>query len=220
ERLMDLLSRNPISHFHRRWAMSRPKLAIIHAASLSIIMALLFLFIPAWIFMAMENDWNFLESLYFCFISLTTIGLGDYVPGETQNKEDNPHPHMYRLAITVMLLLASSHPYCVHLLALSVYLLVGLVCVLVVLETCYELPQLKLLRRRFYKENVQELDSEATNIISHDQLSDQLPNPGDHMTNQLPVISSVSQQADTLHQNGTSGPYTPASGTTVNEKLS
>ncbi|MEQ2290730.1 hypothetical protein AMECASPLE_006075 [Ameca splendens] len=201
ERLVDLLSRNPIAHFHRRWAMSRPKLAIIHAAFLSIIMALLFLFIPAWIFMAMENDWNFLESLYFCFISLTTIGLGDYVPGETQNKEDNPHPHMYRLAITV-------------------YLLVGLVCVLVVLETCYELPQLKLLRRRFYKETVQELDSEATNIISHDQLSDQLPNPGDHMTNQLPVISSVSQQANTLHQNGTSGPYTPASGTTVNEKLS
>lgn len=72
-----------------------------HATCLSVIVALLFLFIPAWIFVALEEEWNFLDSLYFCFISLTTIGLGDYVPGETHsNKEANPHPHLYRLAIT------------------------------------------------------------------------------------------------------------------------
>lgn len=100
ERLMDLLSRRPVSYFHRLWAMSRSQLALIHAASLSIIIALFFLFIPAWIFLSLEKDWNFLESLYFCFISLTTIGLGDYVPGETHSKEDNPHPQLYRLAIT------------------------------------------------------------------------------------------------------------------------
>ncbi|KAM4526505.1 potassium channel subfamily K member 1-like [Fundulus diaphanus] len=200
ERLVDLLSRRPVSYFHRRWAISRPKLAVIHAASLGTIMALLFLFIPAWIFVGLEKDWNFLESLYFCFISLTTIGLGDYVPGETHNKEENPHPDLYRLAITV-------------------YLLLGLVCVLVVLETCYELPQLKLLRRRFYRENVRELDSETTNIISRDQLSEQMPDPADHTTHQPPAISSVSQQADTLRQNGVSEPYMPASGTTLNGKL-
>lgn len=200
ERLVDLFSRRPVSYFHRRWAMSRSKLAIIHAALLGTIMALIFLFIPAWIFISLEKDWNFLESLYFCFISLTTIGLGDYVPGETHNKEDNPHPQLYRLAITV-------------------YLLLGLVCVLVVLETCYELPQLKLIRRRFYKEKVRELDSETTNIISRDQSMDQMPDPADQKTNELAVISSVSQQADTLRQNGTSTPYTPASGTALNGKL-
>ncbi|XP_015231378.1 PREDICTED: potassium channel subfamily K member 1-like [Cyprinodon variegatus] len=200
ERLMDLLSRRPVSYFHRLWAMSRSQLALIHATSLSIIIALFFLFIPAWIFLSLEKDWNFLESLYFCFISLTTIGLGDYVPGETHSMEDNPHPQLYRLAITV-------------------YLLLGLVFILVVLETCYELPQLKLLRRRFYKENVRELDSETTNIISRDQLSDQITESADHTHDQLPVISSVLEQADTLRQNGTSTPYTPASGTAANGEL-
>lgn len=100
ERIMVLITRRPVAYFHRRWAMSKSKLAAIHATCLGIIMALLILIIPAWIFTSMEKDWDFLESLYFCFISLTTIGLGDYVPGETHSKEDHPHPHLYRLAIT------------------------------------------------------------------------------------------------------------------------
>lgn len=97
---MLLVTQRPLSYFHRRWAMSKSKLATIHATCLTIIFILLFLIIPAWIFVSLENDWDFLESLYFCFISLTTIGLGDYVPGETQSEEANPHPQLYRLAIT------------------------------------------------------------------------------------------------------------------------
>lgn len=71
-----------------------------HASLLAIIIALFFLIIPAWSFTSLERDWDFLESLYFCFISLTTIGLGDYVPGENDTEEDIQHPHLYRLAIT------------------------------------------------------------------------------------------------------------------------
>lgn len=100
ERIMILVSRRPVSYFHRRWAMSKSRLAAIHAVFLTIIATLFLLIIPAWFFMDLEKDWNYLESLYFCFISLTTIGLGDYVPGETHSKEDNPHPVFYRLIIT------------------------------------------------------------------------------------------------------------------------
>ncbi|KAM6897911.1 potassium channel subfamily K member 1-like [Xenentodon cancila] len=201
ERLMVLVTRRPVSYFHRRWAMSRPKLAAIHATSLAVFMALLLLFIPAWIFVNLEKDWNFLQSLYFCFISLTTIGLGDYVPGETHSREANPHPHLYRLAITV-------------------YLLMGLVCVLVVMETCCELPQMRRLRQRFYQENVRDLDSETTNIIGSDHLSDQVTDSAEHITLDHPaVIPTVLQQAESLRQNGSSTPYTPASGSLVNGKL-
>ncbi|XP_037547428.1 potassium channel subfamily K member 1 [Nematolebias whitei] len=187
ERLVVLLTRRPVSYFHRRWALSRSKLAVMHATCLSVIVALLFLFIPAWIFVALEEEWNFLDSLYFCFISLTTIGLGDYVPGETHSKKEaNPHPHLYRLAITV-------------------YLLLGLVFILVVMETCCELPQMRLLRQKFYQEDVRELDSETTNIIDQDHLNDQTTDIPNHMTlDQLPVISSVSEQAENLRQNHTS----------------
>lgn len=104
--------------------------------------------------------------------------------------------------------------------ALSVYLLLGLVWILVVMETCCELPQMKLLRQKFYQENVRELDSETINIVDHDQLSEQMTDIPDHMTlDQLPAISSVSEQAETLRQNNTSVPYTPASGTAVNGNL-
>ncbi|KAI3365154.1 hypothetical protein L3Q82_010245, partial [Scortum barcoo] len=201
QRIMVLVTRRPVSYFHRRWAMPKTKLATIHATCLTILMTLLFLIIPAWIFVTLEKDWDFLESLYFCFISLTTIGLGDYVPGETHSKEENPYPQLYRLAITV-------------------YLLLGLLCVLVVLETCCELPQMKRLRQSFYKENIRELDSETTNIIDREQTDDQLTDLSDHVASDyLPAIPSVSEQAATLRQDGKSTPYTPAPGSALNGKL-
>ncbi|XP_034414229.1 potassium channel subfamily K member 1-like isoform X1 [Cyclopterus lumpus] len=179
QRIMALVTLRPLSYFHHRWALAKSKLAAIHAACLTLIMTLLLLIIPAWILVGLEKEWDFLESLYFCFISLTTIGLGDYVPGETQSGEDNPHPQLYRLAITV-------------------YLLLGLVFVLVLLETCYELPQMRRLTQRFYLEEVRELDSETTDIMDQDHLSDEHSDPSSHVTDHLPVIPSVSEQAASL----------------------
>ncbi|XP_075999656.1 potassium channel subfamily K member 1-like [Genypterus blacodes] len=196
QRLLLLVSRRPVKYFHSRLGMSKARLALIQATCLAGVMVLLFLIIPAWIFLGLEKEWNFLESLYFCFISLTTIGLGDYVPGETHSKEANPHPQLYKLAITV-------------------YLLLGLVSVLVVLETCYELPQMKRLRQRFYQENVRDLDCETSIIIDHDLLS----NPT--RFTDPPVIPSVSEQAASMRQDSksvSSTPHTPTSGS-VNGKL-
>ncbi|KAK7918861.1 hypothetical protein WMY93_010145 [Mugilogobius chulae] len=193
QRIMVLVTRQPIAYFHRRWAMSKSVLSVIHACCLAIILTLLFLIIPAWIFITMEKDWNFLESLYFCFISLTTIGLGDYVPGSTHTKEARPHPDLYRLGITV-------------------YLLVGLIFVLVMLETCCELPQMRRLRQRFYNENIHELDPETANIIDREQLNE----PTLYTADPLPTIPTVSEQAASMRKDKVLG-YTPANG--VNGKL-
>ena len=43
-----------------------------------------FWFVPAAI-MTTSEEWDFMSSIYFCFISLTTIGLGDIVPGSSNN---------------------------------------------------------------------------------------------------------------------------------------
>lgn len=111
------------------------------------------------------------------------------------------------------------HAAIVRVFALPAYLLLGLVSVLVVLETCCELPQMRRLRQRFYQENVQELDSETIHIIDRDHMSDQLTDRSGHVTDNLPVIPSVSEQAASLQQDGRSMPYSAASGSVANRKL-
>lgn len=103
--------------------------------------------------------------------------------------------------------------------ALSVYLLLGLVCVLLVLETCCELPQMKRLARSFNHENVRELDSETANIIDLDHTGGRLCDQSDPVgVHHLPAIASVLEQAATLRQDK-SAPYTPLPRSSVNGDL-
>ncbi|XP_061612978.1 potassium channel subfamily K member 1-like [Phyllopteryx taeniolatus] len=184
QRIMAVVTRRPIAYFPSRWAVSKAKFAAVHAAVLTVAVAFAIFVVPAWIFISLEQDWNFLESFYFCFISLTTIGLGDYVPGESHSTEDDSYRQFYKLVITL-------------------YLLLGLVCVLVLMETCAELPQMKRLRQRFYRDDLmRELDAETANIIEREHSADASDR----------VLPSVSQLADTVRGGGRAAPYTLASG--------
>lgn len=91
------VTRRPVLYFHIRWGFSKQLVAIVHAVLLGFITVSCFFFIPAAVFSVLEDDWNFLESFYFCFISLSTIGLGDYVPGEGYNQKFR---ELYKIGIT------------------------------------------------------------------------------------------------------------------------
>ncbi|XP_070822404.1 potassium channel subfamily K member 5-like [Chaetodon trifascialis] len=54
---------------------------------------LVHLLLPPLVFMSLEG-WSYLEGLYFSFITLTTVGFGDYVAGVNPNIE---YPRLYRV---------------------------------------------------------------------------------------------------------------------------
>ncbi|XP_052429253.1 potassium channel subfamily K member 1b [Carassius gibelio] len=147
QRIMVYSTWRPIMYVHTRWGLSKPMVALVHATLLAVVAVSCFFLIPAAIFSTLEENWNFLESFYFCFISLSTIGLGDYVPGEAFNQRFR---ELYKLGITV-------------------YLLLGLIAMLVVLETFCELQQLKQLRKMFYLKK--EKPQDRLSIMEHDQLT-------------------------------------------------
>lgn len=97
QRIMVFSTRRPVAFIQRRWGLSKSLVSGVHAFILATIMVCCFFLIPAVIFSVMEEDWNFLESFYFCFISLSTIGLGDYVPGEGYNQKFR---QLYKVGIT------------------------------------------------------------------------------------------------------------------------
>ena len=53
-------------------------------ASIPIVGLILFVFIPAAIFDSLQG-WTYFESMYYCFVTLTTVGFGDFVPSRNPN---------------------------------------------------------------------------------------------------------------------------------------
>ncbi|KPP75922.1 potassium channel subfamily K member 1-like [Scleropages formosus] len=123
--LLQFTTHRPVRHIQTHWGLSHSRAALAHAAVLVTGTAVLFFLLPAAGLCLLEQNWTFLDSLYVCFISISTIGLGDYVPGRTSNQAA---PQGLEFAF-------------------SCYILLGLVVLLLVLETIWELPQIRGLIR-------------------------------------------------------------------------
>ncbi|XP_034879343.1 potassium channel subfamily K member 6 isoform X1 [Mirounga angustirostris] len=102
QRLSLLLTRAPLSWLTVRWGWDLRRVARWHlVALLGGVVTVCFL-VPAAVFAHLEEAWSFLDAFYFCFISLSTIGLGDYVPGEAPGQ---PYRALYKVLVTAYLFL-------------------------------------------------------------------------------------------------------------------
>jgi len=106
-----------LGHLHKVFHIQ-----VMHLCILITFVLVFFYFIPAAIYVAMEPNWNYLDAFYYCFISLTTVGLGDYIPGDSPDQTLRP---LYKVATTF-------------------YLFLGLIMMMLILAVLYEIPELNI----------------------------------------------------------------------------
>nr|XP_020669025.1 potassium channel subfamily K member 7 [Pogona vitticeps] len=147
--LVPLLSHRPVRYLHARWGLPLGPVALGHAVALGLATLGLFILLPAIGFWAAEDRWSFLESVYFCFISLSTIGFGNHVP--SQGNSGSPAHVLYELSITC-------------------YLLVGLLAMAATLETAHQLREVRAVIQ-FFAPARDPVAEDRQDILAGDQLT-------------------------------------------------
>ncbi|CDW52169.1 potassium channel subfamily k member [Trichuris trichiura] len=119
-------------------AMQESRIRLLHLCIISAAILLFLFIVPAAIFESIEEDWSYLDAFYYCFVSLTTIGLGDYVPGD---KPTQKYRDLYKIMTTgihLSVLVSKTK----HFVTLRGYLLVGLAGMMLFLSVIYDVPEL------------------------------------------------------------------------------
>ncbi|XP_029373882.1 potassium channel subfamily K member 6 [Echeneis naucrates] len=150
QRIMHSLVLTPVGLLQR--CGMEPRLATaVHFLLLLILVVLCFFVAPAAVFSAVEVSWSFLDGIYFCFISLCTIGLGDFVPGTQPGQK---YRQLYQVSVMV-------------------YLFVGLMMMYLLLRTFHKMADLHglttLLQLPRCEESEQDEDREPIMETNHEE---------------------------------------------------
>jgi len=102
--IVSLIQNGPIKMFEKwlikfiskYFRISLLSIRILHLVIVTVILLVVILILPALFFYYSENNWSLLDSFYYCYISLTTVGLGDFVPA---NADVNASLQLYRLCM-------------------------------------------------------------------------------------------------------------------------
>ncbi|XP_067883910.1 potassium channel subfamily K member 6 [Heterodontus francisci] len=145
QRLMVFLTYRPIRLCQARLGYTKQQVTRVHFLLLLLLALVSFFLIPSAIFSAIERNWSFLDAFYFCFISLTTIGLGDYVPGEQTNQKLRP---LYKMSV-------------------AFYLLCGLIVMLLLIQTFHKAVGLHGLTHIFNLPLAEDEEEEEEEMVLH-----------------------------------------------------
>ncbi|XP_060779554.1 potassium channel subfamily K member 6 isoform X2 [Neoarius graeffei] len=96
QHLMVPLNLRPVVLWSRRFGWHPHNASALHFVFLLLLVIVMFFLVPAALFSYTEDSWSFLEAIYFCFISLCAIGLGDFVPGEQPDQKLRP---LYKISV-------------------------------------------------------------------------------------------------------------------------
>uniref|UniRef100_A0A8C3UYB6 Potassium channel domain-containing protein n=1 Tax=Catharus ustulatus TaxID=91951 RepID=A0A8C3UYB6_CATUS len=95
-RLAGPLAHRPRDYLQSRWGYSRRGAALAHLLALLAVTAVLLVVLPATAFYLLEATWSYLDAVYFCAISLCTVGFGDLVPARQARQ---PLRQLYQVAV-------------------------------------------------------------------------------------------------------------------------
>ncbi|XP_024429757.3 potassium channel subfamily K member 7 [Desmodus rotundus] len=147
--LLPLLSR-PVAWVAVRWQLAPARAALLQAAALGLLVTGTFVLLPALVLWGLRGDGSLLEAIYFCFGSLSTIGLEDLLPGHGRDL----NPVLYHLGE----------------MALLGYLLLGLLAMLLAVEMFLELPQVRAIVK-FFGSGSPSTTEDQGGILGQDELA-------------------------------------------------